>query len=221
MNLMLLSAALAASSPVAAPIGHAPWEPTVNLSAVRKLACANDLTNPLDGWTGTGFLVRENVLATALHVAAGSNCIDVETKAPLITYHRDGANDFALMTGELPKMPYVRIRCAPYKTGERYNLFGHSGYFQPKSILRYSTVVAGSDYTDEKFLVGKEMTPWPGMRHLKGYSVPGTSGGPITDLDGYATGIVNAGSHFFGVPLPHQFSYELRNTILCKGQAGK
>jgi hypothetical protein len=205
--LLLLAAAVAVAPPqmIMSP------EPTVSLSAIRMIAC--------DEGSGSGFIIGRDTLATALHVASLTNCQDRETGARLVTYERDEKNDFALMTGDLPKVPYIKYNCQSYQTDKMYFSYGISPWAYSSPVFGQYKLTAASDYTDDGFLVGEDNRPMPGMRHLEGYIVPGNSGGPIMDMDGYAVGINNVSERgMFGYAVINQgYSYELKNTILCKG----
>jgi hypothetical protein len=187
------------------------YDPTVNISAVREIECDNHY--------GSGFLIAKNTIATALHVASGSNCRDVATGKRLVTYKRDEVHDFALVTGELPtEFPYIKYSCARFNPNQVYLAYGISasgyGYYHPQRIIRQYTLTATNEITDKDFTYDK--TPHPGMRRLTGRAAPGTSGGPIVDLDGYAHGLVNAGHNLFGIPMGPSYSFEFADTILCK-----
>jgi len=185
--------------------------PDVNVSAVRQIAC--------DHWTGSGFLIGDKIMATANHVMdGGTGCRDVATGTLLHVYKEDKAHDLVLVTGPaLPTdIPYIRIGCSGYKTGETYVSFGISGFGQRQELTIADFVVAQKDYTDESFVVAGSKYSWAGMRHLVGKGVPGMSGGFFTDLNGNAVGMVNVGARFFGLPLLDKWSYEFKDTFLCK-----
>lgn len=216
MLLKLLMAASLAASPTptakALPTEFAP-PPTLNLSAIRSIECD-------DGW-GTGFLIGKNTLATALHVGGMTNCHDRETSTPLKMYYNDEKHDFALMTGDYPDMPYFRVDCKGFKTGANYYSFGQTPYAgRGVFMFRGALMVAQSDYTGKDFKVQMEdgVKNMPGMRHIVGNMVPGMSGGPITDvLTGSVEGINNVGNtNMLGWPGLDGYSFELKNTVLCK-----
>jgi hypothetical protein len=199
MSLLLsLLALLSNINPLAQEVSR---PPTLNLSAVRPLIC--------DEGTGSGFMIGDNILATANHVAVLHNCRDVVTGTKFTTYKTDAAHDFALMTGEFPKIPYVKYSCDGYKNKRDYSAYGHSAHGQPYYIFRQEIVRATKHFTPADMIV--DDMPMPGMRVLYGFPVPGMSGGPVTDQYGTAFGIVNAGDG-----KGNFFSYELKDTILCK-----
>lgn len=184
-------------------------EPTMSLSAIRRIQCEEG--------TGSGFIIADDILVTALHVATIGGCKDAETGVGLLTYHEDQVNDFALMSGDLPEVIPFKYSCAGFRTGETYYSYGITPWSFKSPVFGQYKVTALDQYTDSSFVVGRKKTPMPGMRYLDGYIVPGNSGGPVSDLNGFAVGINNvSGRAFFGLGVKTDgYSYELRNTILC------
>lgn len=177
--------------------------PAMDISAVRQIAC--------DGWTGSGFLIGNKIMATANHVMdGGENCIDVASGSPIHAYKTDKAHDLALVTGpELPTdIPYVKISCAPFKTGDKYIVYGITGYGQRRTIVRNNVLTATKNYTDPGFKFD-DGTPIVGARVFLGYEAPGMSGGPIADVDGYAHAVVTGGNGTFS------FHFEFTGGMLC------
>lgn len=203
----LIAATLLLQSPVVHQLPDFGATPTVDLSAIRLISC--------DKWTGTGFLIADNIMATAAHVAKGTHCEDQKTHKPAVTYYSDDKTDFALMSVGLKGIPYIKYNCSRFKTGQHYASYGYSSYLQNYMIFRQSDIVAMSDYTDENFNV--EGVVHPHMRHVFGASVPGHSGGPVIDsITGYAIGMNNAGyMNIFGLANGENYSTELADTILC------
>lgn len=208
---LFLAAAVALSIPsatfdqVANPFIEAP--PTVNLSSVRRIVC--------DNGSGSGFLIADGVLATALHVAENPGCKDAETGIRLKTYKTDTAHDLALMTGaKLPTyMPYVKYSCERFVDGLPYMSYGISsakGWIMeyPQPIMRVNTLYATKNYTDKSFEVDGH--PSPGMRIFKDAIEFGMSGGPVVGIDGVARGLNNAGNS------KRTVIYEFADTILCR-----
>lgn len=200
MSLLLLASLLAfgASVPAVAP---APAYST-NLEAVRSIQC--------DEGRGSGFLIGDNILVTAAHVADGTNCKDGETGNPLITYFKQGTRDFALMTGILPDVPYLKYDCKPYNTELNYIGYGFSSYQLPSYGFHQEPVKFVGTYTEA---LGREH-----MAVLHSWNRPGHSGGPIMQAGtNVVTGMVNAGKiHLItGNILGTTYSVELKSTILC------
>jgi len=184
-------------------------KPTVDLSAIRNIECAG-------GVYGTGFLIADNIMATALHIASLKGCYDKGTQTPLVTYHTEPKQDFALMHTSISGIPVLHYDCSRYVTGHNYSSYGYSEYLQYYRIFRQSNMVAYADYTGPGFKVsGHEL---PHMRHLYGPMVYGHSGGPILDtVTGNVVGMNNSGDTMFGLITGHAYSTELADTVLCKG----
>jgi hypothetical protein len=182
--------------------------PEINLSAMRSITCK-------EGY-GSGFMIDEDTLSTAGHVASMTKCYDDATGEPLQTTHMDSKHDFAIMKGNLPSIPPLKIDCGGYKKGHTYYAYGHSMYGQFYRIFRQNTMKATGEYTNKTYAL-RDGTKMPGMAHLKGNTVPGMSGGYIGHNNGYAVGMVNVGYHDrFGYVTGDAYSYEFKNTILCK-----
>jgi S1-C subfamily serine protease len=207
METLLAALLLSTSAPVVEkPLGT-PFEPTFNLSAVRLIDCEEG--------SGSGFLIDDDILVTAKHVADLTNCVDVSTKTSLTTYKTGPDQDIAVMTGKLPDMPYFKYDCSRYQKGQMYSAYGISDFFQRDYIFRSVSMKGTGEYTDVKFRDGSVMTNMP---RLWGFAVPGMSGGPIVNINtGNVVGIVNAGMrNLFGIPTGEVFSYELASSFLCK-----
>jgi hypothetical protein len=189
--------------------------PTINLSAVRQIRC--DVPgNPAYYWTGSGSLIEKNTIVTAYHVADGDKCVDVATDAPLTMYKSDKVHDIALMTGDLPEMPYIRYSCQGYKDGV-YNAYGISGYHADFSMFRQVrlTYVGREDFYYTIDAAGDKAGM--DMATFTGATVHGMSGGPIMNAYGYMVGLVNAGmDDILGLPMGHSDSYDIQDTFLCK-----
>jgi hypothetical protein len=140
----------------------------------------------------------------------GTGCIDVESGSPLLTYKVDKVHDLALVTGpDLPTdIPYVKTSCEPFHTNEKYLAYGITGYGQMKDIVRNNVITATNYYTAPTFKFDDNM-PVVHARIFMGYEAPGMSGGPITDINGYAHGLVTGGNAYMS------FHYEFAEGILC------
>lgn len=205
MSYLIAAALLAATPTSTAPyfplFGPKIHEPTINLSAVRQLRCK--------GGSGTGFVIGKDVIATALHVADNGDCRDAETGTPVLTYHEDKVNDFALVTGPGFDGPYIKYDCGIFEKGKTYLSVGYRG------MLRLDLLKSTGYYTDVSYVVGGK--PMAGMAQLRGGIVPGMSGGMVFDaLTGKIKGINNVGEWNGAGTMINSYSYELRNTILCK-----
>ena len=91
---MFLLAALLLANPTGLMDGMAPAlrPATFNISAVRYLDCGD--------WVGSGFLIGDHVLVTALHVAKNTVCTDVASGSRLKMYSSDEKHDMAFLTGD-------------------------------------------------------------------------------------------------------------------------
>jgi hypothetical protein len=193
--------------------------PTMNLSAVRHIACKEG--------NGSGFMIDDDTMVTALHVLEDDTCWDADTRSPLKMTYSDKARDFAIVKGNLPNIPVVQIDCGGFKPRGTYWGYGYSTYGHSHRIFRQQVLTFGGVYTDKNFHTvvldkdGKvKRVPMPGMAWLKGYITPGTSGGYVGSQYGYAVGYINAGTtDVFGLMTGDSFSYELKNTILCQKPA--
>ena len=192
------------------PIRDYPVPPSVDISAIRFIGC------PIAGTAyeeqGSGFLIGKGILATAYHVAAGQNCYDEATGAKLVMYYKDPKHDFALMTGpDMPTdLPYIKYACLPFKKGESYIYYGISQYGQARPIIRNNTLVYTGDVTqDDKAVV--DFIYSKGMSIFRGAIAPGMSGGPVTDVNGYAVAVNNAGNS------DTTLLFQLKDTLLCTG----
>lgn len=192
--------------------------PTVDLSAIRPIFC-HDPKHPAAamGWIGSGSLIAHNTVLTAYHVASGVHCVDNETGKPLKMYKYDKDHDIALMGGEQPDIPYIKYSCQGYKPKETYSAYGITGFMSDHTLFRQVSVTAVGknsieyDIDDTGDTAGKDMT------EFEGATVPGMSGGPYINTYGYQLGIVNAGEEDpLGIPTGRSFSYELKDTFLCK-----
>lgn len=174
----------------------------INDTAVRLVLCKEGL--------GTAWVIKKDILATAEHVANMTDCKDAETNRPLRNYHMDVKNDFALMTMDTGTVRPIKYSCARFRTLNTYMSYGYGG-----GQYEHNPLLATGIRTDEDFMVGGRdgVTPMPGMRHLYGRIIGGASGGPIVDRHGVAHGINNVSDG-----KNDGYSYELRDTILCKGR---
>jgi hypothetical protein len=152
-------------------------------------------------------------MATADHVmpAGTTGCVDVASGSSLTVYKSDPAHDLALVTGpRLPTgMPYVKVSCQPFKTGEVYHSYGISNFKQKYSIIRNNRIIATANYTGKDFKFG-DGSIVAGARIFDGFQAPGMSGGPVVNSYGYAHGLVTGGSGYGGI------HFEFKDSFLCK-----
>lgn len=201
---MLLAAIALATSTPTDNIQSFTRPPAMDISAIRRIQC--------DHWSGSGFLIADGIMVTADHVMNGATgCVDQASGSKLLTYKTDKAHDLALVTGPgLPTdIPYVRISCSRFVTGEKYLAYGITSFAQPRSIVRNNVLTATADYTPKGYTFSDGMKV-EGARYFIGYAAPGMSGGPVADINGYAHGLVTGGSAYFSV------YYEFADGILCK-----
>lgn len=208
---VLLKALASLSMFVSAPTDdvHVRTPPTVDISAVRYIDCGD--------YVGSGFLIGKKVLATALHVASGQKCVDKRTGTPLKMYKKDVDNDLALMTGPgLPTdIPYIKVGCSRFHTGEKYLSWGETPYEMDSwnnPIQRMNVITATDEYADVPLYndLGVKDGEAKHVRVFKGAIAPGMSGAPVTDMDGVALALNNAGDDKY--TLLHEFA----DGMLCK-----
>lgn len=205
MYSLIAAGLISLSSPAHTPQMLENLTPTVNLSAIRQLRCF--------GGTGSGSIIGDGILMTALHVAENGDCKDVQTGVKLTMYYKDVEHDLALMSGDLPKMPPIRIGCGRFQMGGEYSAYGISGFFEGFEMFRQINLTGTGIYSDLEYADGGGAKHIP---YLKGYTVFGMSGGPIHNRAGYALGNVIAGLHnSFGIPVGKAYSYEFKDTVLC------
>jgi len=200
---LVAAVALSVASPAdVIPTGVRP--PAMDISAIRQIRCP--------GWTGTGFIIAKGVMATANHVMSmkEKNCVDSVTGIHLIPFKSDVAHDLTLVTGDFPAdIPYVKYSCERFKPGQPYLTYGVSSYKQNHTLMRNDVILATKEHTGKDFKFSDGMLV-AGARIFLGYQVPGESGGPVTDIYGYAHGLVTGGNDFLS------FNYEFADGILCK-----
>jgi hypothetical protein len=202
------------SSMVAAITNDLPnIQPTVDVSAIRMIVC-QDPQRPDMNWEGSGALIADDTVLTALHVANGENCRDAATGKPLVMYKSDVSHDMALMTGDQPKIPPIKMSCEPYKKGQTYLAYGISAFMRPDAIVRENIAIGTGRHEDATLSDG---TVDKNIAVFHNPIVPGMSGGVyVSLLDGAIHGIVNIGEHdFAGIPTKNSGSYELKGSMMC------
>lgn len=195
----IIAALLIASAPVN--------EEPVYYPAVREMLCEEH--------SGSGFIIADGIVATALHVAEGTACKDTVSGELYTTYATDPEHDFALMSGETHGVTPMKYACTGYIAGLHYMSYGITDFGDKESYYR-SVPAEAKRIVDIK--VENEdgsIEDFRGIWRMWGFLLPGMSGGPVTKA-GVAYGINNTGvSDIFGNPMGPMGSYALKDTILC------
>lgn len=195
MRYVAMSAALLALALSTPAVPQIP--PTyVKHSAVKQVICDNGL--------GSAFRVGPTTFATAAHVADNAGC-EIEDQ-PITVEQIDQATDYALVSVPVaPKGLVMDLDCSGFTDKQFYYAIGYAGGFpkQRHLVVRFSQTVTNLARAFVK-----------GLSALVGpvYFIRGMSGGPVTNSEGRATGIVNAFDPFLGL----SFSRPLSETPLCR-----
>lgn len=179
---------LTSSSPVVAAKEQLPPDTPVNTEtgAILAIVCNEGF--------GTGFVVADNTVATALHVASLHNCRIGQNGRRIKLYVADTKHDFALMTTDTTGMAHIPYSCVRYNNKQHYFAFG---FGDGRPMLQRLT---GTKHRED------------GMRMLLGTLISGQSGGPVVDGKGVVHGINNASNYYWGL----SWSAELADTPLCR-----
>ena len=183
-----------------------PAPPAEDLSAIRSITCVG----LGEIYIGSGSIIGDREVLTANHIAnGGGKCFDTKTKAPLKTYKTDAKHDLAIMSGDEPTdIPYQKYSCSRFITDKPYLSYGITSYGQPELIFRNNVITATKEYTEPGDTLD-DGTPVDHMRVFNGVIAPGMSGGPVTDINGYAHALNNAGDDKTTI------LYEFADTALC------
>lgn len=185
--------------------------PTLNLNYVIKIQCT-DTTKDKSG-VGTAFYIGNGQFITAAHVANFNTvCIDPYSGLDMPVTKVDEKHDISLIQMPTVLTPWaekgMQIDCGGFDKDEFYYSIGWAA--GQALLVNKLTPVKG--YTDEEFTA--DNTKRPGMKIFDGLLIQGMSGGPVTNTDGKVVGINNVTGYFY----TSAYSYELKNTFLCKGK---
>jgi hypothetical protein len=174
---------------------------------VHKIYCSTKDNT----WQGTGWFIRDGVMATALHVANHDRCTDGTTGETVKAYKTDANHDFALMSGSHGSS-VVKYSCSKPVPGWDYISYGWTSDFDGgefwSPVYRKFTITATSK---REILIPGLWNLYP-MREYEGSILHGMSGGPVTNSSGVAYALNNAGDD------ETTFLYDLADTALCTGK---
>ncbi len=177
-----------------------------HLDSIFLIQCkASPLSLTTDG-AGTGFLINDHTVVTAQHVVEGMHSCTINGVAIKMN-EGDKALDYTTLSIETRGLESLPIRCEGFKRGENYYAIG---YARGARFTMNRLIASGrfEDATDEQ---GQDIGIH--LRELRGTAIPGMSGGPILDKDGYVVGITVAIST---IGVDRVFSRELKETHLCQ-----
>jgi hypothetical protein len=211
MGLFLVAASLLLNllSPSMKDDRNYPAPPTINLNAIHLIICT---TPDGDSYSGTGWLIAKDTVATANHIATAGICKDINADTILTTYKTDARHDFALMTGKEPSdEPYIKYTCARPQPRHIYTAYGITSYgYEWGHELFRDNVLTATDNILKRDDAVDDFDNSKGMREYLGVTAPGMSGGPVISPEtGYAYALVNAGDD------KSTLLFDLADTILC------
>lgn len=189
---------------------------TVNLDAVKRITCAVPKSgkdpksaNPNDFniFGGSGTVIAHNRILTASHVIHGAvMCLlldDGGLDAKII--FDDPKLDVAVLEVALGDGPVMPVSCDGFVAGKPYMAIGYS----LSQDFALQVIVPNGHYQD--ILLGGGEGVFHHAALFEGRVFAGMSGGPVVDLAGRVTGIINAG----GENVPFSAIRDLIETPLC------
>lgn len=177
-----------------------------HLDSIFLIQCkASPLSMTIDG-SGTGFLINNRTVVTAQHVVEDMYSCTIDGVA-LKMDQENKTLDYATLSIGTRGLESLPIRCEGFKRGENYYAIGYAR----GSRFTMNRLIASSRFENATDENGQRIGTH--LRELRGTAIPGMSGGPILDKDGYVVGITVAISTS-GVD--RVFSRELKETHLCQ-----
>lgn len=161
-----------------------------------------------DLWQGTGWFIRDGVMVTAMHVANHPTCKDGTTGEPVKAYKTDKHHDLALMTGSHGQS-VVNYSCDRPVPGRSYTSYGYSSAFPGGNFFDPLPLASDLKATSKRPVLVPNLWNINPYREYKGSILPGMSGGPVTNSNGVALALNNAGTD------TTTLLYDLADTALC------
>lgn len=154
-----------------------------NINTIKLIQCVD---SDGDHFSGTGFVIGKNRVATAAHVIYGATSCVVDHK-PMSFVTADTEMDFAVVAVDLGDNPPVAaFSCEGYTPGEVYFSIGWSRG-QDEAV----TKLVATGETAEMHATGEYPYKTADLQILKGLMFAGMSGGPIIDMNGRVVGVNN------------------------------
>lgn len=172
----------------------------INLEPVRHLYCGNS--------TGTGSLIGSDRVLTAAHVTGTvRECRDDASKTMGQVIYVNSDLDIAVVQFPVAQLPTrtMRYSCKGFREKKTYYAIG----WQNGTELVINRVV-GTKIIDDRS-DKKSGTLFNHVAMVRGYIIPGMSGGPIVDEDGVMVGTNQATNHD-----GRAWSRPISDTYLCR-----
>jgi len=153
-------------------------------NSVKFIQCVNSqVGNTIYGNTGSGVVIGQNVVLTALHVVYSGHCsIDGQ---PVKIIASSVSEDAAIISVKLlTNTPIASYSCNGFKNGKRYISFGFSNGAKYEPLTAMNNTVSTNSSDKFPFQVDN-------LSALRGVILHGMSGGPIIDENGIVIGINN------------------------------